>query len=299
MIINNVGSYITTTGSAIGGFGGIIDSPSTSFVGPLDALVAEGAEILCAFSVRRLLSIYTGSGLRLRGNGTGSPEADIGFTSSGDCDLAAAAAIAAQDGGTAAFGKIFYTQAGSVSNANQGSAASQMQFSTALQAKGAFGHGTAAPNVFFLLNLLSLTFPVFISTAVNYSANAGTQVLLGTFSSSTNRFARITNGAMTQNWGTTLAGSATEITSGKHVLGFLANGASSEHYDNGSLLLTGDANQTQINMSAGRLGASNSSTTNWLNQAGNSLSEFIVFQGNPTGLAGWSNFVNNQIAYFN
>lgn len=299
MIINNVGSYITTTGSAIGGFGGIIDSPSTSFVGPLDALVSEGAEILCAFSVRRLLSTYTGSGLRLRGNGTGSPEADIGFTSSGDCDLAAAASIAAQNGGTAAFGRIFYTQAGIVSSAVQSSAASQMRFSTALQAKGAFGHGTAAPNVFFLLNLGDLTFPVFISTAVNYSANANVQVLLGTNSSSTNRFARITNGAMSQNWGTTMVGNPSEISSAKHILGFLANGPNSDHYDNGTQLLDGDAGSSQSVMTSGRLGASMSSTTNWLNNAGNSLSEFIVFQGNPTGLASWTDFVNNQIAYFN
>ena len=106
-----------------------------AFVGALDALVSQGATFLYAASSYRLVTSYTGPLARLQGNGTGSPEADIGYLANGQMDLAAAAAIAAQDGGTAAFGVTWYGQLGG-RNATQTLAANRMPFSTAMNARG-------------------------------------------------------------------------------------------------------------------------------------------------------------------
>lgn len=266
-------------------------------MGPLDALVAQGAVVTFAGSVRRLLSSYAGSSIRLRGNGAGSPEADIPFVANGDLDLTAAAAAAAASGGTVAFGRTWYDQ-GATLDATQTTEAAQMVFSTALESKGGFGDGTADGAVFFNLNLGTIPVPSFFLFAVNTGGSSSTKFLVGTSASSSNRFCRVSLQAMAQNWGVLLTGTSGEVATGKHSLGYLVNDTASKNVLDGTSILTGDADNTQLDMSGGRIGSAAVGTTNWLNNAGNSLSEVIIFGSDPTGLAGWADFVTAQKAYF-
>jgi len=303
MIINNVGSYITAAGSAIGGFGGIIDSPSSQaapFVGPLDALVSQGANVVYAASSNRLLTSYTGNACRLVGNGTGNPEADIGFLANGQLDLAAAAAIAAQDGGTAAFGLTWYgQQASNVINATQSTSANRPPFSTALNAQGGWGNGVASQS-WFNINLSSYAqWPFFVSAVVKTVNVAANRILMGTSATATNRYMRTNAGAMQQNWGTALAGTSNEISDGLHTLGFLVDKANSKHYLDGALIKTGDSGDLQNSFGAsGRIGANTTGSTAWLNTGGNAILEIVVFLFDPTTLPGWNAFVANQLARF-
>jgi len=264
-----------------------------AFVGPLDTLIAQGAALRHASSVRRLLSSYSGAACKLRGNGADALE-DIAFLSDGSLDLAAAAALAAASGGTQALWHTAYDQAGIV-NATQTTNANQMEFSVATEAKGAMG-GDAAANRWLNLNLGTITQPTFFLFVVNFGTINGNRVLFGTSASATTRFARISTQAPQQNWGVTLAGS--NIATGKHTLGFLSNDTSSKIYTDGVLVVTGDADNTLLDLSGGRIGAVSVTTTNWTANAGNTLSEVIIFDGDPTGLAGWADFVTAQKAYF-
>lgn len=72
----------------------------------------------------------------------------------------------------------------------------------------------------------------------------------------------------------------------------------SANYLGGSLDIVGNTGNTNLNMSAARIGRSSVSTTTWFNSAGNTMSEVIVFNGDPTALAGWPAFVAAQKAYF-
>jgi hypothetical protein len=274
---------------------GVIVPP---FVPPMDELVSQGATCLYAASQYRLVTSYTGPIAKLQGNGTGSPEADIGYASNGRIDLAAASAIATQDGGNEAFGVTWYGQLGG-RNATQSSAASRMPFSTVMNAKGGWGNGVAQSGVGFNLNLGALVLPVFFSIVVKYQLEiSGTRFIIGESSSSSTRYLRIASGAMQSNWGTSLNGNLGELLSNVYALGFLANGASSKHYRNETLLTTGNAGNTQLAMSNGRLGRGLANSTVYLAGAGNAILEVIVFNMDPTSLPGWSAFVTNQLARF-
>ena len=269
---------------------------SVPFVGALDALIAQGATVLFAGSVRRLLSSYAGDSLKLQGNGTGTPIASIPFTSAGDIDLVAAAAAASAGGGTAAAGHTWYDQTGTL-DATQPNTALQMIFSTALQSKGGFGDGSAITGVYFTRNFGTLPTP---SLAL-FVADVGSSLnkfLLGASASAFNRYCRVSSFAMQQNWGSTLAGTGNEVTTGKHSLGYLINGAGSKNILDGTVILTGDANNTQLDLSGGVIGAAQAGGFNWLSGAGNGMSEFILFGSDPTGLAGWADFVAAQKTYF-
>jgi hypothetical protein len=267
------------------------------FVPPLDELVSQGATCLYAASQYRLVSSHTGPIARLQGNGTGSPEADIGYLSNGQIDLAAASAIATQDGGNEAFGVTWYGQLGG-RNATQSSAASRMPFSTVMNAKGGWGNGVAQSGVGFSLNLGTLVLPVFFSIVAKYEYEGAIRTLIGDFSTASNRYVRISSSTLQSNWGTALNGTLGDVTSGVYALGFLANGTSSKHYRNGTLLTTGNAGNTQLGMSGGRIGRTISNSTVYLAGAGNAILEVIVFNMDPTSLPGWSSFVTNQLARF-
>jgi hypothetical protein len=271
----------------------IIGGGNAPFVGPLDALVAQGAMIRHASSVRRLRSAYTGPACRLRGNGANA-EADIAFLPDGTLDLTAAAAIAADSGGTQANWVTAYDQFQNT-DATQLTTGNQMQFGTTFQSRGEMG-GSAASNRTLGLDLQALPQPTFFSIVANQASITGTRVLLGTSSNSLNRFTRMSGTLPQQNWGTTLAG--TSISPGKHVYGFLSNGSSSQIYIDGNLNATGDAGNTQLEMPSARIGGNQSTTSNWNNTAGNTISEVIVFSSNPTTLPGWPAFVAAQKTYF-
>lgn len=264
-----------------------------AFVGPLDALIAQGATFLHASSVRRLRSAYTGPACRLRGNGA-SLEANIAFLPDGTLDLAAAAAVATDSGGTQATWVTAYDQFQNT-NATQSSASNQMEFGTAFQSRGEMG-GAAATNRTLALDLGGLPQPSFICVVANMNASIGARVLLGSNSNSLNRYARINGATPQQNWGTTLSGSS--IGSGAHVFGFLSNNTNSQIYIDGNLNVTGNAGNTQLAMNTARIGGNQSTASNWNATAGNTISEVIVFNGDPTALAGWPAFVAAQKAYF-
>lgn len=265
-----------------------------AFVGPLDALIGQGATLLYAGSVRRLLAAWSGNSMRLQGNGTGTPIAAIPFLANGDLDLTAAAAAASAGGGTAAAGETLYDQSGRL-DATQTTTASQPPFSATYEGRGALGDAALATS-FLNLNLGTLPTPSFVSVCTNVGGITGSRNLLGTSASATQRFCRLSSATPQQNWGTTLAG--TNIATGKHLFGFLVNGASSKIYIDGSLNATGDAGTTSFDMSGGRIGAASAGTTNWFNTTGNTISEMIIFASDPTGLAGWPAFVAAQKAYF-
>jgi len=271
----------------------IIGSGNTPFVGPLDALVAQGAMIRHASSVRRLRSAYTGPACRLRGNGANA-EADIAFLPDGTLDLTAAAAIAADSGGTQANWVTAYDQFQNT-DATQLTTGNQMQFGTTFQSRGEMGGGSAT-NRFLSFDLQGLAQPTFFSIVTNQGGLLLTKVLLGTSSSSTNRYVRFNSAIPQQNWGTTLSG--TSVSAGKHVYGFLSNGPNSQIYVDGTLNVTGDSGGGQLDMSFARIGAGQSTTTNWNSAAGNTISEVIIFSSNPTTLPGWSAFVAAQKTHF-
>jgi hypothetical protein len=265
-----------------------------AFVGALDALVAQGAVLRHASSVRRLRSLYTGPACRLRGNGANNAEADIAFLPDGTLDLAAAAAVAADSGGTQANWVTAYDQFQNT-DATQPSASNQMQFGTTFQSRGEMG-GIAATNRFLSFDLQGLNQPTFFSIVGNQGSILLTRFLLGTAANSLNRYVRLNTSIPQQNWGTTLAG--TSISLGKHVYGFLSNGSSSQIYIDGTLSATGDAGNTQLDMTQARIGAGQSTTNNWNASAGNTISEVIVFSSNPTTLPGWPAFVAAQKTHF-
>jgi hypothetical protein len=271
----------------------MIANSGPSFVGPLDALVAQGATLLFAGSVRRLLSSWTGNAMRLQGNGAGNPIAAIPFLANGDLDLTAAAAAAADGAGTTAYGETWYDQSGRL-DATQTTILNQMEFSTSVEAKGGFG-GLLLTARWLNLNLGTLPQPSFLSFAVNVGATVSGRILIGSSATSFNRYCRLTT-APDQHWGSLLA--AGNISTGKALLGFLTNGASSAIYTNGTLSVSGNAGNTQLDMSGGRIGSSSSPTTNWTASASNTLSECIIFSNDPTGLAGWADFVADQKTYF-
>lgn len=270
---------------------------SPAFVGPLDTLTAQGATYLFGGSVRRLMSSWAGDSMRLQGNGAGTPIAAIPFTATGDLDLTAAAAAASAGGGTAAAGETLYDQTGRL-DATQTVTANQMPFSTAVEAKGGFGNGNAFSGGFLNLNLGTLSFPIFVSAVVHTVSPGGSRYLLGTSASSANRFLRMNVAAiLSQSWGTSLP-SGSAVTGGARTLGALANGASSQLFADGTSLVTGDAGNTQTDMSGGRIGQAGLASQCFLNTAGNAISEMIIFANDPTGLAGWADFVAAQKAYF-
>lgn len=261
-------------------------------MGPLDTLIAQGAALRHASSVRRLLSSYSGAACKLRGNGAGAL-ADIAFLADGSLDLAAAAALAAASGGTQALWHTAYDQAGIV-DATQTTDANQMEFSTSIETKGAMG-GASATSRWLNLNLGTITQPTFFSIAANMGATLN-RYLFGTSATNANRFLRINSTAPQQNWGVSLSGTA--MTTGKHLFGFLSNDNTSKIIIDGNLDVTGDADNTLLDLSGGRIGSTSPTTVNWTAAAGNTISEFIVFDGDPTGLAGWSDFVTATKAYF-
>lgn len=263
-------------------------------MGPLDALMAQGAVLRHADSVRRLLSSYTGPACKLRGNGAGTL-ADIAYLPDGSLDLAAAAALAAADSGTMALWHTAYDQSGNV-DAVQTVEAHQFEFSTSVEAKGAMG-GAAASGRWLDLNLGTITQPTFFSVVGNMGALSLTRILFGSGATSANRYLQMFGATPRQNWGTLQTGTAIGD-AGKHLWGLLSDGSSSEIYVDGVLNATGDAGNSQLDLSVGRIGSASAGTTNWTVAGGNTISEVIIFDGDPTDLAGWSDFVTAQKVYF-
>lgn len=272
-----------------------VSSPALN--GPLDTLVAQGATIRFAGSVRRLTDAYAGPALKLRGNGAGLL-ADVFHLTDGSLDLSAAAAVAADSGGTESFWHTLYDQFENV-DATQTTDANQPPFSTSIEARGAMGRATTAASTWLNINLGVLTLPFLVSMVVRHGASAASaRFYLGRSNSNANTFIALLNTtAPQQNWGTALSGGATTA-SAKHTLSFLSNGATSTHFKDGVQGGVGNSGGTTIDLTNGRIGSVATTTTNWFSVAGQTMSEFIVFGNDPTGLAGWSDFMAAQKTHF-
>lgn len=270
------------------------NSALATFVGALDPLVAQGATVVRAYSQRRLLAAYTGPADILRGNGSGSPETTVNYLASGNYDLTTAAAAAAASGGSRAYRKRWYDQSGGNFHATQPTPSLQPPFTTSLRAKGAIG-GLASTDGYLSFNG-GLAQPFFVFAIVTVGALATQRYLLGNTSTSLNFIRVATSAASVQmHYGTT-ATTASSV-SGSRSLGFLASGAGSKIYVGGVLKTTANAGTNSL-PAASRIGSAGVASTSWFIEAGSSISEFIVFNGDPTGLAGWGAFVTAASAYY-
>jgi len=277
-----------------------------AFVGPLDALVAQGATLRHASSVRRLLSSYTGPACRLREDGTNT-EAPIPFLANGALDLQAVNTlkyVAAGDDtppdGFPVSWTIAYDQSGSVNNAAQPQWGSQPLFLTSVMPMGAM-QGTGAAGKFLDVNLSptagSTVRPFFVLAVVNVATTLFTRVLLGNALNSIH-YIRQSSISFQSAWPQSLSNNIGGI--GKKTLGAWVNFASSTNYLNGVYQTEGNTGSDSLDsiLSISRIGRGGSSTTGWFNTANNTISEFIVFNNDPTLLPGWPAFVAAQNAYF-
>jgi len=263
------------------------------FVGTLDTLVAQGATVVRAYSQRRLLAAYTGPADILRGNGSGSPETTVNYLASGNYDLTTAAAAAAASGGSQAYRKTWYDQSGGNFHATQTTASLQPPFTTILRAKGAIG-GLASTDG-YLSFTGGLAQPFFIFAIISAGPMASTRYLVGAPTSTTFSIRSTTGASIIQmSYGALLAAA---LGTGKKSVGFLASGASSKIYVGGVLKTTGNTGTNSL-PSDSRIGSSGAASTSWFIEAGSSISELIVFNGDPTGLAGWSAFETAASAYY-
>ena len=277
-------------------------SGAAPFVGPLDALIAQGATLRHASSVRRLLSNYTGPACRLTESGFGS-EADFSFLADGTLDINAIniftdIALNGENGPFQVTWQTAYDQSGWYNNATQTNQSLQPIFATGVEAKGAMqGTGSLRTlNVDLNNNFQPDIRPFFVLAVVNIAnLSASSRVLLGTSSSATLQIRQSFN-SIHSAWGTTLQ--STDAVPGKQTLGFLVDGVNSANYRNGVVQTTGNSGTTNLNLAFSRIGRSSVSTTSWFHTVNNTISEFIVFNGNPTTLPGWPAFVAAQKAYF-
>jgi len=270
------------------------------FVGALDTLITQGATVLRAYSVRQVRTAYAGKCATFRGNGTGSPEADIPFTA-GALDLTAAASLAASGGGSAAYWKTIFDQSGNASNATQTTAANQVIFGTDMFATGSMGVAAGAQaNCWLNFNIPGPPAQP-LSMWVVCSGGTGTvnasRFLVGTWTSATQGLYEVTpSRQLAMNWGATLLATGTSFSGKVTTLG-VANGATSKLYYNGTLRNTNNAGT--VTTANWRIGANNApSTANWFGWAGNTITEVIIFSGDPTSLAGWAAFVADAKTYF-
>jgi hypothetical protein len=224
----------------------------------------------------------------------GGTLADIDYLADGSLDLAAVLALDTAGGGLGTTWHTAYDNAGIV-NAVQETEINQMEFSTSIEGRGAMG-GAAGGSKWLNLNLGTITQPTFFSAVVNVAALTGFRYVFGLSSTFLSGFIRLSGASPNQHWGVSLGGAS--IVTGKHSMGFLSNSATSKMFVDGVLNASGDSGASALNLTGGRIGSASSATTNWTFTAGNTISEFIVFNGDPTGLPGWADFVAAQKSYF-
>ena len=270
-------------------------SVAASFVGPLDALIAQGATLRHASSVRRLLSSYTGSACRLV-NPTTFNEANIPFLADGTLDITAVEIL--RDGSNVTWSKA-YDQSGFFRDAAQVQYTSQPLFSTSVMSRGAM-QGTGAQGKFLDVDLSPISGnnrPFFVLAVVNVGSTVSQRYLLG-FALSSLYYIRQNLTSFQSAWTTQLSSGIGGI--GKKTLGAWVNFASSTNYINGVYQIEGDTGSDSLDsfLPNSRIGRGTTTTTSWFNTANQAISEFIVFNNDPTLLPGWPAFVAAQNAHF-
>lgn len=270
-------------------------SLSVPFVGALDVLIAQGAVVERAYSVRQLRSAYAGQCAMLRGNGTGSPEADIPFTA-GALDTSAAAAVIANGGGTNAYWKTLYDQSVNAAHATQNTAANQVLYGTTIFPMGALGK-TSQSNSWLDFSLSALNAPFAAWVVFNRVPIALRKSLVGAANSTTSGLSATTNsGNLCHDWGVDYISAS--LVGGKTNVLSVCNGVTSKLYRNGSLVATANAGTT-AGAGTWRIGAGMTPTSScWFQALGSHITEVIIFRGDPTLLAGWADFVAAAKSYF-
>lgn len=265
------------------------------FVGALDTLISQGAVAKAAYSVRKLRAEYAGQCSKLRGNGTGTPEADIPFRG-GAQDKSAVAALIATGGGTAAYWKTWYDQSGNGADATQNTSANQVNYSEAVFGTGALGGAAQADCWLDAVDGSVLTTPFSIWVVCSGPASSASRELVMFTGGGLYRqgFTR----RLVQEWGATLSSATAVFATTKVTILGVSNGASSKLWLNGSLKVTGDAGSRSV-VGPMKIGAGNSlPTNNWSETVGGSITEVVVFNGDPTALAGWAAFVAGAKSFF-
>lgn len=269
------------------------------FVGPLDTLISQGAAVKAAYSVRKLRAEYAGQCSKLRGNGTGTPEADIPF-SGGAQDKSAVAALIASGGGSAAYWKTWYDQSGNGADATQNTEENQVNYSEAIFGTGGVG-GAAQENCWLdSIDGSLLTAPFSIWVVCSASASAVTLQLVSFSSAGGAGLYRTPSPTrrLTQYWGAVQNAANTALLTSKSTVLGVSDGVNSQIWLNGTLRQTRDAGHLAptgtMTIGAGNLLPSN----NWSSTAGATIAEVIVFSGNPTTLPNWAAFMAGAKTYF-
>lgn len=258
----------------------------------LDVLISQGAVVRRAYSVRKLRTDYAGQCCRLRGDGTGAPEADIPFTSTGALDKSLVAALIANGGGSAAYWKTFYDQSVNGVNATQANTANQVKYGEADFATGGLGGG-AQSSCWMDFSWGGNATPFAVWAVCSIKTVTMARYLMGGYGNLGLYIAQPSR-SLAQNWGTVQLGA---VIKGKfNVLG-VCNGSSSTLWVAGIQTTLGNAGTTNPSLTW-RIGGGTSQTLqNWFgdNQA---ITEMIMFANDPTSLAGWQTFVASAKSYF-
>lgn len=268
------------------------------FVGALDTLISQGAVAKAAYSVRKLRAEYAGQCSKLRGNGTGTPEADIPFRG-GAQDKSAVAALIANGGGSTAYWKTWYDQSGNGADATQNTEENQVNYSEARFGTGGVG-GAAQANCWLDSidgSLLTSPFAIWVVCSGGTSGSVPLRQLVMFGSYGTYKTASSLR-RMSQYWGMPINASNTSIASAKVTFLAVSNGADSTLWLNGTLRITGDAG-SEAPSGTMKIGAGDYlPTNNWAESAGATITEVVVFSGDPTTLPGWGAFAAGAKTYF-
>lgn len=261
---------------------------AAAFIGPLDALIADGASLVAAYSTRRLRSAYTGNALRIRGDGTGSPEADIGFTATGDLDTTAVAAAIASGGGSNGYFRTWYDQSGNGRNAGNSTASQQPLYAAGSHSKGTATFDNSNDQLdtasFSQAQTVTVLFVQRTADRTDFVYPfGGIGAFMGGFWSTT----------VGLYAGASLGGGPIMTNNAWQQLRFTFAGASSKVSLNNGSATTGDGGTTGI---SGGFRIGNRYDGAW--PMNGSISEVLVFAGDPTGLASWSAFYTATQTYF-
>jgi hypothetical protein len=264
---------------------------STPFTGALDLLTSP--TVAFAVSPQRLWSTFTGSSMRLRSDGIGSPESDFGFTASGNLDTAAIASWLTNTSGSNAYCRTFYDQSGNSRDAGQSTAASQPLYATGSLGRGQLTFDGANDCLDTASWSLAQSFTIWqvLDTADSdvLSYSCGT---LG----STPTFGGVYRVGFQAG---AYFGSSDAYVSNVWSLDTLTyqiykiNGASSSVQTNSASSGTLNFGTTGIN-GGWRLGNRFDAATGWAGK----IVEQIIFAGDATALTGWAAFVADRKTYY-
>lgn len=263
-----------------------------AFTGPLDLLTSP--TVAFAVSPQKLRSAYAGSSMRLRSDGTGSPESNFGFTGSGDLDTAAITAWLASTSGSNAYGRTFYDQSGNARDAGQGTAANQPLYAAGASSRGQLTFDGSNDYLDTSSWSLSQSFSVWF---VGFTSNRGPlAALCGPLGAGVNdRYCYCFSGAIGAFWGTSTSNGSAIFTNGSMCSAlWYVNGSSSAITFNGSVLGSSYAFGASSISGGLRLGLRGDGSFPWTG----GIVEMIVFAGDVAALPGWSAFVANRKAYF-